>query len=131
MSEMQPHTSPLFSDSGSINIISRPLSPPSSHNHLLPFSCFSSDPTSPPDWLTVCCVYFGLQGDVGLPGPSGTPGDGSLTSEQTLTIYKGDKVTRQKREGLGADDVAQHTHTHTHKNTWMWWDFTIKVVQRR
>ncbi|KAF3837388.1 hypothetical protein F7725_004852 [Dissostichus mawsoni] len=30
-------------------------------------------------------------GDVGLPGPSGTPGDGSLRSEQTLTIYKGDK----------------------------------------
>ncbi len=59
------------------------------------FPCLLHPNASPPGWLTVCCVYLGLQGDVGLPGPSGTPGDGSLRSEQTLTIYKGDKVTQQ------------------------------------
>lgn len=43
----------------------------------------------------MCWVsFFKPQGDVGLPGPSGTPGDGSLRSEQTLTIYKGDRVSR-------------------------------------
>ncbi|MEQ2195679.1 hypothetical protein XENOCAPTIV_016627 [Xenoophorus captivus] len=36
-------------------------------------------------------MYFGLQGDVGLPGPSGSPGDGSLSAEKVVTIYKGDK----------------------------------------
>ena len=66
------------------------------------------------DWLTVCCVYFGLQGDVGLPGPSGTPGDGSLRSEQTLTIYKGDQVTQQvKGRSWGCSASTTHTHTHT------------------
>lgn len=60
----------------------------------------------------VCYVYSGIQGDVGLPGPSGTPGDGSLRSEKTLTIYKGDKVTQQgkdRREGRSTD---AHTDKH-------------------
>lgn len=51
---------------------------------------------------------------MGLPGPSGTPGDGSLRSEKTLTIYKGDKVTRQGKR-IGAKNVAPRTHVH--KNT--------------
>lgn len=71
--------------------------------------------TNASGWLTVCCVYFGLQGDVGLPGPSGTPGDGSLRSEQTLTIYKGDKVTQQgKARSRRCSAFTTHTHAHTH-----------------
>lgn len=90
-----------------------PFWPPSS-------SCFSSTPDPP--WLMVCYVYFGLQGDVGLPGPSGTPGDGSLRSEKTLTIYKGDKVTQQgKARSRGCSAFTTHTHTHTR----MWWDSSI------
>ncbi len=100
-----------------------PLWPPSSF-------CFSftAPLRNPSDWLTVCCVYFGLQGDLGLPGPSGTPGDGSLRSEQTLTIYKGDKVTQQgKARSRSCNASTTHTHTHTR----MWWGFFIKVVKRR
>lgn len=84
------------------------------------------------DWLTVCCVYFGLQGDVGLPGPSGTPGDGSLRSEQTLTIYKGDQVTQQvKGRSWGCSASTTHTHTNTHSqpyHTWMWWGLITKMT---
>lgn len=62
----------------------------------------------------VCYVYSGIQGDVGLPGPSGTPGDGSLRSEKTLTIYKGDKVTQQgKDRNEGCSTLTSPTHTHT------------------
>lgn len=99
------------------------LWPPSS-------SCFPSTPFHDSSWLAngVLCVSR-IQGDVGLPGPSGTPGDGSLRSEQTLTIYKGDKVTRQ---GKARSRRCLHntlTHTHTHKR--MWWGFAIKVLKRR
>lgn len=59
----------------------------------------------------VCCVYSGIQGDVGLPGPSGTPGDGSLRSEKTLTIYKGDKVTQQGKDREEIWTLSLHTHT--------------------
>ncbi len=82
------------------------------------FPCLLHPNASPPGWLTVCCVYLGLQGDVGLPGPSGTPGDGSLRSEQTLTIYKGDKVTQQgKARSRWCSAFTTHTHTqiHTHR----------------
>lgn len=58
-------------------------------------------------------MYFGLQGDVGLPGPSGTPGDESLRGEQTLTIYKGDKVTQQGKERSRGYSTSTHT-THSH-----------------
>lgn len=51
---------------------------------------------------------------MGLPGPSGTPGDGSLRSEQTLTIYKGDKVTWQERVGAEVVALPRTTHRHTH-----------------
>lgn len=52
---------------------------------------------------------------MGLPGPSGTPGDGSLRSEQTLTIYKGDKVTQQgKARSRRCSAFTTHTHAHTH-----------------
>lgn len=52
---------------------------------------------------------------MGLPGPSGTPGDGSLRSEQTLTIYKGDKVTEQgKARSRSAFTTPLHTKTHIH-----------------
>lgn len=67
----------------------------------------------------VCYVYSGIQGDVGLPGPSGTPGDGSLRSEKTLTIYKGDKVTQQgkdRNERCSTLTLHRHTHTHTGSN---------------
>lgn len=63
----------------------------------------------------VCYVYSGIQGDVGLPGPSGTPGDGSLRSEKTLTIYKGDKVTQQgKDRNKRCSTLTSPTHTHSH-----------------
>lgn len=66
----------------------------------------------------VCYVYSGIQGDVGLPGPSGTPGDGSLRSEKTLTIYKGDKVTQQgKDRNERCSTLTSHTHTHRFKQS--------------
>lgn len=34
---------------------------------------------------------------MGLPGPRGSPGDTSLSGPKTLTIYKGDKVTQQRK----------------------------------
>lgn len=75
--------------------------------------------TNASGWLTVFCVYFGLQGDVGLPGPSGTPGDGSLRSTQTLTIYKGDKVTQQgKARSRRRSAFTSHSHTDTLTNRW-------------
>lgn len=59
-------------------------------------------------------MYFGLQGDAGLPGPSGTPGDGSLRSEITITIYKGEKVTQQgKTRSRQSSAFTSHSHTGT------------------
>lgn len=78
--------------------------------------------TSASGWLTVFCVYFGLQGDVGLPGPSGTPGDGSLRSTQTLTIYKGDKVTQQGKARSRRHHSAFTSHSHTDTLT-DWWGY--------
>lgn len=55
---------------------------------------------------------------MGLPGPSGTPGDGSLRSEKTLTIYKGDKVTQQGKDRKEhMDTFTSHTHIQTHTHT--------------
>lgn len=73
------------------------------HLHLPPFfllffySISSSlhKPLALADWLTVCCVYFGIQGDVGPSGPSGSPGDQSLSGETIVTTYKGNKVTQR------------------------------------
>lgn len=65
----------------------------------------------------VCYVYSGIQGDVGLPGPSGTPGDGSLRSEKTLTIYKGDKVTQQGKDRKEICTLTFHTRTYRQTHT--------------
>ena len=62
---------------------------------------------------------------MGLPGPSGTPGAGSLSGEQTLTIYKGDKVTQRGRKKV----VAFSHHTGTQAHTRMWWGLRTKVVE--
>lgn len=82
--------------------------------------------------LMVCYVYSGIQGDVGLPGPSGTPGDGSLRSEKILTIYKGEKVTEQgkdRSEGCSTltSHTCVHTHTHTHPDVMGF----IKIIRKR
>lgn len=61
---------------------------------------------------------------MGLPGPSGAPGSGSLTAPKILTIYKGDKVTAV-REGASSSTFTHaprvHTHTHAHmKGVRLW-----------
>ena len=64
-------------------------------SHLVPLPGSRPPAYVPPlDWLIAVC--FGIQGDLGLPGPSGTHGDGSQMGGGILTIYKGAQVTSRR-----------------------------------